>query len=351
MNVPPELRCLAHGAGLAADPGPTVEESARLVCAKGCRVPVEGGVPRFVATESYAAGFGLQWTAHPRTQLDSATGTRISHDRLARCVGGLESVAGRSVLEVGCGAGRFTEVLLDAGARVFACDLSRAVEANHANFRGRAAHFVCQADLMALPVAPGSFDVVVVLGVLQHTPSPEAAVRALAAVLRPGGLLVVDHYARPPGAGWAWRVAGALTPRALLRHVMLRLPPGAAQSAATGVTRTLLPVHRLLWRRGPMVDRVRRLVRWVSPVVDHYDRLPEMSREWLAEWAVLDTHDALTDRYKHVRSVDEVRAALTAAGVVDVEATYAGNGVEARARKPLIELAPGRVADSNGSSS
>jgi hypothetical protein len=153
LNVPPELRCLAHGAGLAADPGPTVEDSAALVCARGCRVPVEGGVPRFVATESYAAGFGLQWTAHPRTQLDSATGTRISGDRLSRCVGGLERVAGRSVLEVGCGAGRFTEVLLDAGARVFACDLSRAVEANHANFRGRAAHFVCQADLMALPIA------------------------------------------------------------------------------------------------------------------------------------------------------------------------------------------------------
>lgn len=334
MNVPPELRCLAHGAGLAADPGPAVEESGRLVCAKGCRVPVEGGVPRFVATESYAAGFGLQWTAHPRTQLDSATGTRISRDRLARCLGGLERVAGRSVLEVGCGAGRFTEVLLDAGARVFACDLSRAVVANHANFRGRAGYFVCQADLMALPVAPGSFDVVVALGVLQHTPRPEAAARALASALRPGGLLVVDHYARPPGTGWPWRVAVALAPRSLLRHAMLALPPRVAQSAATGVTRALLPVHRQLWRRGPVVDRVRGIFRRLSPVVDHYDRLPELSPAWLAEWAMLDTHDALTDRYKHLRSADEVRAALEAAGLVDVEAAYAGNGVEARARKP-----------------
>ena len=127
MNVPPELRCLAHQAALAADPGPEVETSTGLACALGCRVPVEGGVPRFTASESYAAGFGLQWIAHARTQLDSATGTRISRDRLARCLGGLEAVAGRAVLEVGCGAGRFTEVLLDAGARVVACDLSRAV--------------------------------------------------------------------------------------------------------------------------------------------------------------------------------------------------------------------------------
>ena len=334
MNVPPELRCLAHGAGLAADPGPTVEDSAALVCARGCRVPVEGGVPRFVATESYAAGFGLQWTAHPRTQLDSATGTRISGDRLSRCVGGLERVAGRSVLEVGCGAGRFTEVLLDAGARVFACDLSRAVEANHANFRGRAAHFVCQADLMALPIAPGSFDVVVAVGVLQHTPRPEAAVRALASALRPGGLLALDHYARPPGSGWAWRLFAELSPRALLRRVMLALPPRLAQSAAAGVTRALLPIHRRLWRRGPVVDRARAVFRRLSPVVDHYDRLPELSPGQLAEWSALDTHDALTDRYKHLRTADEVRGLLVAAGLVEIEAVYGGNGVEARGRRP-----------------
>jgi SAM-dependent methyltransferase len=335
LNVPPELRCLAHAALLAAEPGPAVEDSAALVCASGCRVPVEGGVPRFVAGESYAAGFGLQWTAHPRTQLDSATGTRISRDRLARCLGGLEKVAGRSVLEVGCGAGRFTEVLLDAGARVFACDLSRAVEANHASFRGRAGYFVCQADLMALPVAPAAFDVVLALGVLQHTPRPEAAARALASALRPGGLLALDHYARPAGAGLAWSIAAALSPRALLRQVVVRLPPRTAEAVAAGVTRVLLPLHRRLWRRGPIVDRARWLFRRVSPVVDHYDRLPELSPEQLAEWSVLDTHDALTDRYKHVRTADEVRAFLSDAGLVEIEAGYGGNGVEARGRKPL----------------
>ena len=334
MKIPPELRCLVHQAALVADPGPAVEDSARLVCAHGCRIPVEGGVPRFTASESYAAGFGLQWTAHATTQLDSATGTHISRDRLARCLGGLERVAGRAVLEVGCGAGRFTEVLLDSGARVFACDLSRAVEANLANFRGRPGHFVCQADLMRLPVAPASFDVVVALGVLQHVPRPEAAIAELAAALRPGGRVALDHYAVPPGAGRAWRIAAALSPRALLRHALLRLPPRLAQATATGLTRGLLPLHRALWRNGPVADRLRGLLRRVSPVVDHYDRLPELSRAQLAEWAILDTHDALTDRYKHLRTADQVRAALTQAGLVEIEVAYAGNGVEARARKP-----------------
>jgi hypothetical protein len=116
---------------------------------------------------------------------------------------------------------------------------------------------------------------------------------------------------------------------------MLALPPRVAQSAAAGVTRVLLPVHRRLWHRGPVVNRVRRVFRRLSPVVDHYDRLPELSRQQLAEWAALDTHDALTDRYKHLRSLDEVRAMLSAAGLRDVEAAYAGNGVEARARRSM----------------
>ena len=66
MRVPPELRCLGHGQPLAASPGPELETSARLACAGGCVVPVEGGIPRFVGARSYAEAFGLQWTAFRR---------------------------------------------------------------------------------------------------------------------------------------------------------------------------------------------------------------------------------------------------------------------------------------------
>ena len=130
MRLPPELRCPAHRLALAAG------GRALLVCAQGCRVPVVGEIPRFVPGDGYAAAFGRQWRTYRRTQLDSETGTPISRTRLERCLGApLASLRGRTVLEAGCGAGRFTELLLDAGARVFACDLSRAVEANRENCR------------------------------------------------------------------------------------------------------------------------------------------------------------------------------------------------------------------------
>src|SRR5256885_13320436 len=113
MQVPPELQCEAHMQRLTASNGDKLQNSDALVCSQGCRVPIVGGIPRFVGTENYATAFGLQWNAFRKTQLDSYTGTTISRDRLTRCLGGsLDIVRGKSVLEAGCGAGRFTEVLL-----------------------------------------------------------------------------------------------------------------------------------------------------------------------------------------------------------------------------------------------
>src|SRR5436305_3342969 len=178
MYLPPQLRCPSHALPLSTE-GKLAGGDDALTCPRGCRFPVVKHIPRFVISEDYAAAFGAQWNAFRKTQLDSHTGTTISRDRLARCLGGsLEVLRGKSVLEVGCGAGRFTELMLAAGARVFACDLSSAVEANYENCAGADDYFVCQADARRLPVAPHSFDFVVCLGVVQHTPSPEETIAA-----------------------------------------------------------------------------------------------------------------------------------------------------------------------------
>jgi len=116
---------VVHGEPMAPQGGfgnsQEVEHATTLTCPSGCQVPVVRGIPRFVPSEDYAAAFGWQWKRFRRSQLDSYSGTTISRDRLTRCLGGsLEAVRGKAVLEAGCGAGRFTEILLEAGARVVA---------------------------------------------------------------------------------------------------------------------------------------------------------------------------------------------------------------------------------------
>jgi len=60
----------------------------------------------------------------------------------------------------------------------------------------------------------------------------------------------------------------------------------------------------------------------------------------LAEWAILDTHDTLTDYYKHERTIEQIEECLRACGMIDVTAYYGGNGIEARATRPA---SPARI--------
>jgi len=329
VNTPAELRCIHHGLRLSTPDARPVETALALVCSEGCRVPVINGIPRFVEQTSYADAFGIQWNAFRKTQLDSHTGTTISRDRLTRCFGGsLRVVEGNSVLEVGCGAGRFTELMLAAGARVFACDLSSAVEANYQNCNRATDYFVCQADVRSLPAARNAFDVVMCLGVIQHTPSPEETMKELASYVRPGGVLVIDHYTANYPQNFLQRN---------IRKLLIRLPPRVAKSLAVSLARTLLPLHQLTWKNRRGVWRLRGPLLRHSPLIDYRDAYPQLGEERLGEWSILDTNDTLTDYYKHIRTAEEIQAVLHSCGLVELEIACAGNGVEARARMPAAE--------------
>lgn len=325
MNLPDELRCLEHAERLEHE-GRRVEDARELVCPRGCRVPVVNNIPRFVETEGYASAFGRQWNAFKQTQLDSYNGTQIFRERLTRCLGGsLEAVRGKAVLEVGCGAGPFTENLLAAGARVFALDLSSAVEANYENNSRKPGYFICQASATAIPAEPQSFDVVLCLGVIQHTPDPEQTIASLARYVRPGGMLVIDHYSYnypyPPS-------------RRVIRPVLIRLPAAVSTRLALWLAHALVPLHRFSLSKRRGVWRLRNFLLKHSPLVDHFQDYAQLGPELAAQWSVLNTHDTLTDRYKHLRSAEEITKALEACGLVDIEAWYGGNGVEAHARRP-----------------
>lgn len=309
------------------------KDIAEYTCVHGCRYPVLRGIPRFVEASSYVDSFGLQWNAFRRTQLDSYTGLSLSRDRLARIAGGsLDVFRGKLILEAGCGAGRFTEVMLRSGGRVVATDLSNAVDANFANCSGLGEYFACQADIWKLPFKSGSFDIVVCVGVIQHTPDPEVTINRLCAVLKPDGMLLIDHY--PPQYP-------ATLIRRILRWCLLRTSPRFAFSFCLGMVKSLWPVHKLVWRLvnlsnvrvTPGVHALRASFLWLSPVLDYQSAYPELGDESLRDWAVLDTHDTLTDRFKHLRSAEQIRSYLSSAGMLDIETWLGGNGVEARAKR------------------
>ena len=305
------------------DGAPLIQEADALVAGDGVRYPIVDGIARFVAPSNYADDFGTQWNNFPATQLDSTTGLPISHDRLARCLKGeLNGIAGKCVLEAGSGAGRFTEILLAAGAKVDSFDYSSAVAANAANNGTSDRLTLAQADIRHIPFAKASYDYVICLGVLQHTPCPEDSIAALWQMVKPGGRLVIDHYR------FRWRFA-LPTPvgdaGSLYRWLILRLPPKWRARVVRQVTDFWFPVH---WRWRDSLT-MQRLIRRFSPVRFYYPDLPLRGRDMHYQWSLLDTHDCTTDFFKHLRSPASIRATLAGLGASDIDVWIGGNGVEA----------------------
>ena len=50
---------------------------------------------------------------------------------------------------------------------------------------------------------------------------------------------------------------------------------------------------------------------------------------------MVDTHDSLTDWYKHFRTQGQIRRSLERLGLREIWCQYGGNGVEARGKRPL----------------
>ena len=81
--------------------------------------PIINGVVRCVTDDGYAANFAHQWNTFRVTQYDSHTGLPLTFNRFWNNTKWKpRDLYGKTVLEAGCGAGRFTEILLEAGAQV-----------------------------------------------------------------------------------------------------------------------------------------------------------------------------------------------------------------------------------------
>ncbi|MCE7032815.1 bifunctional 2-polyprenyl-6-hydroxyphenol methylase/3-demethylubiquinol 3-O-methyltransferase UbiG [Lysobacter sp. GX 14042] len=126
-------------------------------------------------------------------------------------VGARATLAGARVLDVGCGGGLLSEAMAVAGARVTALDLAPElvrVARLHARESGVEVDYRQQAVESLADEAPGSFDVVTCMEMLEHVPDPASVVEACARLLRPGGLLFLSTLNRTPAA-FALAIVGA----------------------------------------------------------------------------------------------------------------------------------------------
>ena len=159
-------------------------------------------------------------------------------------IDGLSGLAGKRVLDVGCGGGILADSMARKGADVTGIDLAskalrvaklHALEAQTPNVQYQ------EISVEALAAQePASFDVVTCMEMLEHVPDPESVVRACAALVKPGGWVFFSTIHRSPKAFMLAIVAAEyvlnMLPRGTHEYAkMIRPSELAAYSRAAGL--------------------------------------------------------------------------------------------------------------------
>jgi arsenite methyltransferase len=169
--------------------------------------PASGGEGQAVGAEDQAQvqkAFGHKWTRQPWWGLEGESAHVMEEWLLARYGWGRPEdyrafIASRAtILDAGSGLGReaFRAAAANPTAEIFGLELSDCVDeaAQLARSRGLRNVTFVQADLMAPPFRPGSFDLILSEGVLHHTPDTRRAFESLAPLLAEGGEIAFYVY-------------------------------------------------------------------------------------------------------------------------------------------------------------
>jgi 2-polyprenyl-3-methyl-5-hydroxy-6-metoxy-1,4-benzoquinol methylase len=299
-----------------------------LTC-EGCRrrYPIANGVPRFVPSKSYADSFGAEWHNFPKTLLD-ADWQDMYRVRFFQTTGFPGDLHGQTVLEVGCGPGSFTGIILSTGARVFSSDLSASVDVCIENLRGDAnlsQLSLSQANLEALPFAAGSFDKVLCLGVIQHCPDPARAFKYLCRYVKPGGEIVIDCYQREPfrDASWTYLI------KHMLRVITRRMPHWLLFWCVKSTIGALYNVKAAINKIPLAGPKLQRLI----PIGELKRR--DWTPEQMKQIKSLNVFDMLSPKYDNPQSVATVRGWIAEENFQLLKCEIGQNGVNAKARRPL----------------
>jgi SAM-dependent methyltransferase len=290
----------------------------------GRSVPVKNGVIRFRTDDGYNDSFARQWKLFQLNQYDSFNGTRITRDRYLRETGWPDTgLVGEYILEAGCGAGRFTEILAGTGANLLSIDYSSAVEVSAEQNAHSINTVFAQADILDLPFRPQAFDRVFCHGVIQHTPNPTKAFESLSTLVKPGGRLSIDVYLKD-GKIRPWKS------KYLWRWWTTRVAPERLMAFLEWFIPKWLPLDTLV-KRTPILGNY---FGAIIPCWNYfYTDLPKAEK---VRWAILDTFDALAPAYDIPVTIKDVEAWFRNASYEDVEVREGGNGVVGNGRRRAL---------------
>lgn len=180
-------------------------------------------------------------------------------------------LAGKEVLDVGCGGGILAEAMAERGARVDGIDMSEQalkVAQLHLLESGANVNYrLIAAEELALET-PERYDVVTCMELLEHVPDPQSMVAACGRLLRPGGDAFFSTISRNPKA-YLYAILGA--------EYLLRLLPRGTHDYA----KFIRPSELAAMCRRADLQVVDMIGMTYSPIARRYALTPDTSVNYI----------------------------------------------------------------------
>lgn len=220
------------------------------------------------------------------------------------------SLAGKTVLDVGCGMGKYLKVSSEFAGTVIGLDLSDALTRARETVKDRPNVHLVQGNILQSPLRSGFADFVYSVGVLHHTPDTHAAFLSSASLVAPGGRLAVWLYPKEkePSA-YADRIHHIQDD--IIRPITCRMPPPMLRlvSAVLG---------RLTFVRDNAVARHQATGSRLSGRIAHYAGTVAVGRHKDPEIAAFLNFDWYSPQYRSYHSEEELESWYAEAGFSSV---------------------------------
>ena len=258
--------------------------------------------------EDYSLNFGIQWSEFPVTQFDSHTGLSLSKKRLINSSKWkLDELKNKLIIELGSGAGRFTEILNSTGGYIISVEMSDAIFVNSLNNKSENTIFI-KSSINNLNFLNNLFDYVICYGVAQHTPDLFNTYKSCYCFGKKGSKISIDHYKKYsyPNTKSLWRpLTKRINPRILLKIIKFYIP-------------YYFQIDTIIKKKFPYF--LSKIINIILPIpCVNYTGVKDIpqKKKILIEWAIMDTFDALGAKYDFPLSKKEMNDIAKNIGLIN----------------------------------
>lgn len=269
------------------------------------------GIPRFVDINNYSKSFGIQWKKWAKTQFEEENKNKIMENYTSKMLYKItelnkDNLNDKLILEVGCGSGRFLDVLSTSNAKLVGIDNSSSIDVTKNNLKGsdKSKLLLIQCDTNDLPFKKNIFDHIFSIGVLHHTPSPSQTIKKISDIIKQKGSFSLSVYNK---------------------NSYYDLPNVNAWRKFFNLLSPIFSFYPALFYSYFTVFILRPFTK-ISKILDYLIRIPfPFCNEPDIKWSLLDTFDSVTPKYQSTHETYEVYSWLKSNNFNNIRPTNWGS--------------------------